>query len=119
MLAEVPDLEWVLFGTNRAFFGLRASVLSRDLIGRAKRASSMLEVAGVIVDDVLTWRADAVPHERIENRGIGLGGPHHAIDALRDWQPRSADPGQRREAPWRVPKPDARLRLTRGWTGSI
>lgn len=90
-LAEVPDFEAALREANRTRFGLQAGVFTRDL-GRAHRAWDALEVAGVIVGDVPTWRADAMPYGGIKDSGIGREGPRHAIDALCEWRLMVVDP---------------------------
>ncbi|MEC8511858.1 MAG: aldehyde dehydrogenase family protein [Planctomycetota bacterium] len=91
VLAEVPDFEAALREANRTRFGLQAGVFTRDL-GRAHRAWDALEVGGVIVGDVPTWRADAMPYGGIKDSGIGREGPIHAIDALCEWRLMVVDP---------------------------
>ncbi len=90
-LAGIPDFEAALPEANRTRCGLQAGVFTRDL-GRAHRAWNALEVAGVIVGDVPTWRADAMPHGGIKDSGVGREGPRHAIEALWEWRLMVVDP---------------------------
>lgn len=91
VLQEVADFEQALAEANRTRFGLQAGVFTRDL-GRAHRAWDALEVGGVIVGDVPTWRADAMPYGGVKDSGIGREGPLYAIDSMSEWRLFVIDP---------------------------
>ena len=63
---------------NDSMFGLQTGVFTNDLAG-AWRAFGELEVGGVIVNDVPTYRIDHMPYGGVKDSGLGRRGP-----ALRD-----------------------------------
>lgn len=80
-LQRVRDFDAALEEANRTRFGLQAGVFTRDR-GRAMQAWDRLEVGGVIVGDVPTWRADAMPYGGVKDSGLGREGPRYAIEAM-------------------------------------
>ncbi|MBI5433282.1 MAG: aldehyde dehydrogenase family protein [Planctomycetes bacterium] len=66
---------------NESCFGLQAGVFTRDL-ERAHRAWDELEVGGVIVNDVPSWRADAMPYGGVKDSGFGREGVRYALEEL-------------------------------------
>ena len=60
-------------------YGLQAGVFTRDL-GRAMKAWEKLDVGGVIVNDVPTWRVDRMPYGGVRDSGVGREGPAYAMD---------------------------------------
>jgi acyl-CoA reductase-like NAD-dependent aldehyde dehydrogenase len=78
-LRGVRDWDQALALTNDSRFGLQAGLLTRDL-RRALDAASRLDVGGVIVGDVPTWRADAMPYGGVKDSGLGREGPRCAIE---------------------------------------
>lgn len=60
-------------------YGLQAGVFTRDL-GRILKAWETLEVGGVIVNDVPTWRVDRMPYGGVRDSGVGREGPGFAMD---------------------------------------
>jgi acyl-CoA reductase-like NAD-dependent aldehyde dehydrogenase len=60
-------------------FGLQAGVFTRDL-GVAFRAHQELEVGGVVVGDVPTFRAEQMPYGGVKESGIGREGVRSAME---------------------------------------
>lgn len=81
VLIRVLDFEGALREANRTRFGLQAGVFTRD-IHRAHRAWDELEVGGVIIGDVPSWRADAMPYGGVKDSGLGREGPAFAIEEM-------------------------------------
>ena len=66
---------------NDSMFGLQTGVFTNDLAG-AWRAFSELEVGGVIVNDVPTYRIDHMPYGGVKDSGLGREGLRYAIDDM-------------------------------------
>lgn len=73
--------EDALAEVNRSRFGLQACVFTRDLCG-AFLAYDVLEVGGVIVNDVPTWRIDHMPYGGVKESGLGREGPRYTIEEM-------------------------------------
>lgn len=78
-ISPYDDFEEALTRANDSAYGLQAGVFTRDL-GRIFRAFEVLEVGGVIVNDVPTWRADRQPYGGVKDSGVGREGPGYAMD---------------------------------------
>lgn len=63
---------------NASPYGLQAGVFTRDL-GVAFRAHRELEVGGVVIGDVPSYRADQMPYGGIKESGIGREGLRSAM----------------------------------------
>ena len=75
--------EEVFAAVNDSRFGLQAGVFTHD-IGVAFRAQSTLDVGGVIVGDVPSYRADQMPYGGVKHSGVGREGLRHAMDDYTD-----------------------------------
>ncbi|MGW5421845.1 aldehyde dehydrogenase family protein [Streptomyces sp. NPDC003943] len=64
---------------NDSDFGLQAGVFTHDL-QTAFRAHRVLEVGGVIVGDVPSYRADQMPYGGAKRSGVGREGVKYAMD---------------------------------------
>ncbi|MEW1698652.1 aldehyde dehydrogenase family protein [Streptomyces sp. NPDC093249] len=64
---------------NDSDFGLQAGVFTRDLQA-AFRAHRVLEVGGVIIGDVPSYRADQMPYGGAKRSGVGREGVKFAMD---------------------------------------
>jgi glyceraldehyde-3-phosphate dehydrogenase (NADP+) len=64
---------------NRSEFGLQAGIFTRD-IKTAFAAGRKLDVGGVIVGDVPSFRADQMPYGGVKGSGIGREGLRSAMD---------------------------------------
>jgi aldehyde dehydrogenase (NAD+) len=64
---------------NDSKFGLQAGVFTHD-VRTAFRAHRALEVGGVIVGDVPSYRADQMPYGGVKQSGVGREGVAYAMD---------------------------------------
>ncbi|HXB13167.1 MAG TPA: aldehyde dehydrogenase family protein [Bacteroidia bacterium] len=63
---------------NSARFGLQASVFTNSII-EMETAFNQLEVGGVVINDMPTFRADHMPYGGIKDSGLGREGVRYAI----------------------------------------
>jgi glyceraldehyde-3-phosphate dehydrogenase (NADP+) len=75
------DLDAAIAAVNDSMFGLQTGVFTNDL-GGAWRAFGELEVGGVIVNDVPTYRIDHMPYGGVKDSGLGREGLRYAIDDM-------------------------------------
>ncbi|HEV7604889.1 MAG TPA: aldehyde dehydrogenase family protein [Candidatus Limnocylindrales bacterium] len=75
------DLEEAIAKVNDSMFGLQTGVFTNDLAG-AWRAFGELEVGGVIINDVPTYRIDNMPYGGVKDSGLGREGLRYAMDDM-------------------------------------
>jgi acyl-CoA reductase-like NAD-dependent aldehyde dehydrogenase len=80
-LIPFDDFDQALDAVNDSDFGLQAGVYTRDL-ARATRAIERLDVGGVMINDVPTFRVDHMPYGGNKLSGVGREGPRFAIEAM-------------------------------------
>ena len=66
---------------NDSVFGLQAGVFTRDIY-KAHRAWNTLDVGGVIIGDVPSWRVDHMPYGGVKDSGLGREGVKFAIEDM-------------------------------------
>jgi acyl-CoA reductase-like NAD-dependent aldehyde dehydrogenase len=66
---------------NDSFFGLQTGIFTNDL-DHAWKAFNELEVGGVIVNDVPTYRADHMPYGGVKDSGLGREGLRWAVEDM-------------------------------------
>jgi glyceraldehyde-3-phosphate dehydrogenase (NADP+) len=66
---------------NQSFFGLQAGVFTNDL-ANAWSAFGEIEVGGVIVNDVPTYRIDHMPYGGVKDSGLGREGLRWSIEDM-------------------------------------
>ena len=66
---------------NDSFFGLQTGIFTNDL-GHAWQAFNELEVGGVIVNDVPTYRSDHMPYGGVKDSGLGREGLRWSIEDM-------------------------------------
>jgi acyl-CoA reductase-like NAD-dependent aldehyde dehydrogenase len=81
VLSRFDDFEAALDEVNDSIYGLQAGVFTRDLY-RAHRAWERLEVGGVIVGDVPSWRVDHMPYGGVKESGLGREGIRFAMEEM-------------------------------------
>lgn len=80
-IESYEDFDAALESANRSRYGLQAGLFSRD-IKLIFRAYEKLDVGGVIVGDVPTWRIDPMPYGGIKDSGLGREGIRYAIEEM-------------------------------------
>jgi acyl-CoA reductase-like NAD-dependent aldehyde dehydrogenase len=80
-LFAVPDFRAALAEINDSQFGLQCGVFTNDL-ERTLLAHDELQVGGIIVNDVPTWRTDAMPYGGVKDSGLGREGLRWSIDDM-------------------------------------
>jgi acyl-CoA reductase-like NAD-dependent aldehyde dehydrogenase len=81
LIEPFDDFDEALAETNRSDYGLQAGVFTRDIY-RAYRAWDELEVGGVIVNDVPSWRVDHMPYGGVKDSGLGREGIRFALEDM-------------------------------------
>ncbi|MDD4890269.1 MAG: aldehyde dehydrogenase family protein [Phycisphaerae bacterium] len=81
ILAPFDDFDAALAEVNRTRFGLQAGVFTRDLY-KAQRAWDVLEVGGVIIGDVPSWRVDHMPYGGVKESGLGREGIRFSMEEM-------------------------------------
>jgi aldehyde dehydrogenase (NAD+) len=77
-VAPVAGVEDALAAVNDSRFGLQAGIFTRDL-QVAFRAHRELQVGGVVIGDVPSFRADQMPYGGVKSSGLGREGLHAAM----------------------------------------
>jgi glyceraldehyde-3-phosphate dehydrogenase (NADP+) len=75
------ELDEAIAAVNDSMFGLQTGVFTNDLAG-AWRAFGELEVGGVIVNDIPTYRIDHMPYGGVKDSGLGREGLRWAIEDM-------------------------------------
>jgi glyceraldehyde-3-phosphate dehydrogenase (NADP+) len=70
-----------LAAVNDSIYGLQAGVFTSNL-EHALRAFDILDVGGVVVNDVPTWRIDHMPYGGVKDSGLGREGPRYTIEEM-------------------------------------
>jgi acyl-CoA reductase-like NAD-dependent aldehyde dehydrogenase len=78
VLSRFQDFGDALRQANDSAFGLQAGVFTPD-IDKALQAWDTLEVGGVVVNDVPSWRVDNMPYGGVKDSGLGREGIRYAI----------------------------------------
>jgi acyl-CoA reductase-like NAD-dependent aldehyde dehydrogenase len=76
---RVEGEEEAFAAVNDSVYGLQAGVFTHDL-QTAFRAHRALEVGGVIIGDVPSYRADQMPYGGAKQSGVGREGVRYAMD---------------------------------------
>jgi acyl-CoA reductase-like NAD-dependent aldehyde dehydrogenase len=75
------DFSEALRMANAGEFGLQVGIFTQNL-NRIMRAFREMEVGGVIVNDIPTFRVDQMPYGGVKGSGIGREGPRYAIEEM-------------------------------------
>jgi acyl-CoA reductase-like NAD-dependent aldehyde dehydrogenase len=81
ILSSFRDFDAALAEVNDSVFGLQAGVFTRDLY-KMNRAWDTLEVGGVVIGDVPSWRVDHMPYGGVKESGLGREGIRFAIEDM-------------------------------------
>jgi acyl-CoA reductase-like NAD-dependent aldehyde dehydrogenase len=81
VLSRFSDFDDALAEVNDSAYGLQAGVFTKD-IHKAHKAWNTLEVGGVVIGDVPSWRVDNMPYGGVKNSGLGREGVRFAIEEM-------------------------------------
>jgi acyl-CoA reductase-like NAD-dependent aldehyde dehydrogenase len=81
VLSRFTDFEDALKEVNDSVFGLQAGVFTRDLY-KMHRAWDVLDVGGVVIGDVPSWRVDNMPYGGVKDSGLGREGVRFAMEDM-------------------------------------
>jgi acyl-CoA reductase-like NAD-dependent aldehyde dehydrogenase len=81
ILSKFADFEAALDEVNDSVFGLQAGIFTRDLY-KAQEAWNRLDVGGVVIGDVPSWRVDHMPYGGVKESGLGREGIRFAIEDM-------------------------------------
>ncbi len=79
VLSRFHDFGDALAEVNDSTFGLQAGIFTRDLY-QAQRAWNELEVGGVVIGDVPSYRVDNMPYGGVKDSGLGREGVKFAME---------------------------------------
>lgn len=78
IISAFSDYDEALKRVNDSQFGLQAGVFTRDIY-KAHKAWDVLDVGGVVIGDVPSWRVDNMPYGGVKESGLGREGIRYAI----------------------------------------
>lgn len=81
VLEPFSDFDEALDVINDSRYGLQAGLFIRD-IGKIRKAWDRLEVGGVIINDVPSFRVDHMPYGGVKDSGLGREGIKYAIEDM-------------------------------------
>lgn len=81
LVNKMEDIEQGIALVNESRFGLQAGVYTND-INRALNAAKRLEVGGVIINDIPTFRVDHMPYGGVKESGVGREGIKYSIQEM-------------------------------------
>ena len=81
VLSRFSSFDDALAEVNDSVYGLQAGVFTRD-IHKIQRAWDTLEVGGVVIGDIPSWRVDHMPYGGVKNSGLGREGIRWAIEDM-------------------------------------
>ncbi|HXX80804.1 MAG TPA: aldehyde dehydrogenase family protein [Thermodesulfovibrionales bacterium] len=82
-VTKIDDLKDGLDAVNESIYGLQAGVFTNNL-KNAFLAFEVLEVGGVIINDVPAYRVDHMPYGGVKMSGFGREGLKYAIEEMTD-----------------------------------
>jgi len=81
VLSQFSDFDDALERVNDSVFGLQAGIFTRDLY-KMQKAWEVLEVGGVVIGDVPSWRVDHMPYGGVKDSGLGREGIRFAMEDM-------------------------------------
>lgn len=81
ILTSFDEFDEALDDVNSSDFGLQAGIFTRDIY-KAQKAWDELEVGGVVIGDVPSWRVDHMPYGGVKESGLGREGIRFAIEDM-------------------------------------
>ena len=81
ILSPFSDFDEALNEVNDSVFGLQAGIFTRDIY-KINRAWENLDVGGVVIGDVPSWRVDHMPYGGVKDSGLGREGIRYAMEDM-------------------------------------
>ena len=81
ILQKFSDFDEALAEVNRSTFGLQAGIFTRDLF-KMFDAWDRLQVGGVVINDVPSYRVDNMPYGGVKDSGLGREGIRFAMEDM-------------------------------------
>lgn len=78
---QISSIEEGIEAINDSDYGLQAGIFTKD-IATAFAASKQLEVGGVVINDIPTYRVDQMPYGGVKQSGTGKEGVKYAIHEM-------------------------------------
>ncbi|WP_394200628.1 aldehyde dehydrogenase family protein [Marinagarivorans algicola] len=80
-LSPFDDFDRALEEVNQSKFGLQAGIFTKD-ITKIQKAWDVLDVGGVVIGDVPSFRVDNMPYGGVKDSGVGREGIRYAIEDM-------------------------------------
>ena len=81
VLSQFDSFDEALAEVNASKFGLQAGIFTRDIY-KAHKAWDVLDVGGVVIGDVPSWRVDNMPYGGVKDSGLGREGIRFAMEDM-------------------------------------
>lgn len=81
VLSRFSNFESAIADVNDSVFGLQAGIFTRDLY-KSLYAWDHLDVGGVVIGDVPSWRVDNMPYGGVKDSGLGREGIKFAMEDM-------------------------------------
>lgn len=81
LLSKFNDFDEAIAEVNDSKFGLQAGIFTRDLF-KMFDAWDRLEVGGVVINDVPSYRVDNMPYGGVKDSGLGREGVRFAMEDM-------------------------------------
>ena len=81
VLAPFSSFDEALAEVNNSVFGLQAGIFTRDIY-KIQKAWDTLQVGGVVIGDVPSWRVDHMPYGGVKDSGLGREGIRFAMEDM-------------------------------------
>ncbi len=81
VMSGFSDFEAALDEVNDSNYGLQAGIFTRDIY-KAHQAWNTLEVGGVVIGDIPSWRVDHMPYGGVKDSGLGREGIRFAMEDM-------------------------------------
>jgi len=80
-LTKFSDVDEAIAAAGRSDFGLQGGIFTND-VRVIERAFDRIDVGGLMVNDVPTFRIDHMPYGGVKSSGLGREGIRYAIDEM-------------------------------------
>lgn len=81
VLETVKDFDTAILRANQSRFGIHAGVFTNK-IQHAMQAWDQLEVGGVLINEMPSWRVDNLPYGGVKDSGLGREGVRYAMEDM-------------------------------------